>query len=241
MITSRNNRIFIRDLSDLTLYILFAALWSSINVHSKHPIAWNNSRHESSWRSYLHCAIEQTSSPRIICIVFHQVFCHPSEHGTSSMGKYLLVKVHIIKFNISSQSDDTQLTSSTVNKTAFSILQRQGNRGIPIVSSQRKFIFDIQVNAYWLQWQAKHSKLVAKYFETSEFQQDTWDPHLILGFVLAHTPPKTVTNVELWQSYKFLKSDLVLPFPMTHRNICRKKFTLTVDAIIKQLLLWKKK
>ena len=99
MISSKNDRVFIRDLSDLTLQLIFDAGWASTNVASKRPIAWNDSRHATSWRFYLHCGIEDTGSPGIICIVCHQVLRHPSEHGTSSMGKLLQAKAHIAKVN----------------------------------------------------------------------------------------------------------------------------------------------
>ena len=70
---------------------------ASMNVGSKRPIAWKHCRHASSRRFYLHCRIEETGSPGIICIVCHQVLCHPSEHGTSSMQKNLLANAHIAK------------------------------------------------------------------------------------------------------------------------------------------------
>jgi len=82
-----------------------------MNEGSKRPIAWNNSRHAPSWRFYLHCGIEETGSPGIICIVCHQVLRHPSEHGTSSMGKHLLAKAHIAKLNELTVSEVTELTS----------------------------------------------------------------------------------------------------------------------------------
>jgi len=145
MISSKNERVFIRDLTDLTLQIIFDAWWASMNEGSKRPIAWNNSRHAPSWRFYLHCGIEETGSPGIICIVCHQVLRHPSEHGTSSMGKHLLTKAHIAKLNELTVSEVTELTSSTVDETALAILKRQGSRGIPIVSSQRKIKLTIQV------------------------------------------------------------------------------------------------
>jgi hypothetical protein len=99
MISSKNEHFLIRDLSDLTLQIIFDAWWASINVGSNRPIAWNNSIHAPSWRFYLHCGIEETGCPGIICIICHQVLRHPSEHGTSSMGKHLLAKAHIAKLN----------------------------------------------------------------------------------------------------------------------------------------------
>jgi len=99
MTSSKYERVFIRDLSDLTLRIVFDAWWAAMNLDSKRTIAWNNSRHAPSWRFYFHCRIQETGSPGIICIVCHQVVRHPSEHGTSSMGKHLLAKAHIAKLN----------------------------------------------------------------------------------------------------------------------------------------------
>jgi len=144
MISSKNELVFIRDISDLPLQIVFDAWWDSMNVGSKRPISWNNSRHTPSWQFYLHCGIEETGSPSIICIVCHQVLRHPSEHGTSSMGKPLLAKAHIAKLNQLTVSEVTELTSSTVDETAGAVLKWQGSRGIPIVSSQRKITLTIQ-------------------------------------------------------------------------------------------------
>ena len=71
MISTENERVLIRDLSDLSSQIMFDAWWASMNVDSKRPIAWNNSRHAPFWWFYLHCGIEETGSPGIICIVCH--------------------------------------------------------------------------------------------------------------------------------------------------------------------------
>jgi hypothetical protein len=98
-IISKNKSVFIYDLSNLTFQIIFDAGLGSMNVGSKWPIAWNNSRYVPSWRLYLHCGVEETGCPGIISIVCHQVLRHPSEHGTSSMGKHLLAKAHIAKLN----------------------------------------------------------------------------------------------------------------------------------------------
>jgi len=87
IISSKNKRVFIRDLSDLTLLIIFNAWWPSFNVGSKRPTGWNNSRQASSWRFYLHCGIEETSRITIICIICHQVLRHPSEHGAAQRGQ----------------------------------------------------------------------------------------------------------------------------------------------------------
>jgi len=72
MISSKNDRDFIHDVSDLTLHIIFDARWASRNVGLKCPIVSNDSRYVASWRFYLHCTIEQTSSPGIICIICHK-------------------------------------------------------------------------------------------------------------------------------------------------------------------------
>jgi len=147
MISSKHESVFIHDLSDLTLQIVFDAWWASMNIGSKRPIACTNSRHAPSWRFCLHCGIEDTGSPGIICIVCHQVLRHSSEHGTSSMGKHLLAKAHIAKFNELTVSEVIELTSSTVDETAFPILKWQGSGGIFIVSSQRKITFTIHVSS----------------------------------------------------------------------------------------------
>ena len=64
------------------------------------------------------------------------------------MGKHLLAKAHIAKLNELTESEVTELTSSTVDEKDFAILTRQGSRGITIVRLQRKIIFDIQFHPY---------------------------------------------------------------------------------------------
>jgi hypothetical protein len=148
MISSENQSVFIRYLSNLTMQIILDAWWASMNVGSKRPIAWNNSRHAPSRQFYLHCRIARTSSPGIIGMVCHQVLRHPSEHGTSSMGKHLLAKAQIAKLNELTESKVTELTCSMVDETALANLKRQGSRGIAIVSLVGKIIFDIQLNPH---------------------------------------------------------------------------------------------
>ena len=133
------------------------------------------------------------------------------------------------------ESEVTELTSTTVDETALAILKRQGSRGITIVSLQRKFRCDIQFNSYWPKRQTKHSKQADKDFDTSEFHQDTWNRYLTLGFVSAHIPWNAITNLELPRLYKALRDDLVLPSSTTLSNIRRREYALTVDAIKKQL------
>jgi hypothetical protein len=119
-----------------------------MNEGSKGPITWNNSPHAALWRFYIDFGIEATSSPGIIGIVCHLVLHHRLEHGTSPMGKHLLAKAHITKLNKMTESEGTELTCMMVDETALAILKRQGNGGITIVSLQRKFRFDIQLNPY---------------------------------------------------------------------------------------------
>jgi len=141
MIASKNEHVFIHDLGDLTLQIIFGAWWASVNVGSKHSIAWNIYRHPPFWQICLRCAIEETSSPGIICIMCHQVLHHPPEHGTGSRGKHLLAKAHIAKLNKLTESEVSGLTRTTVYETALPMQKRHSSWGITILSSQRKFIF----------------------------------------------------------------------------------------------------
>jgi len=127
IISSKDERDFICDLSDLAFQIIFNAWWASRDEGSKRPIAWNISNHPPLWRFKLHCGIEVTGSPGIIGIVCYQVLRHPSQHWTGSMGKHLLAKAHIAKLNELTDSEVTQLTSSTVDETSFAILKRQGH------------------------------------------------------------------------------------------------------------------
>jgi hypothetical protein len=114
-----------------------------MNNGSKRHIARNYFRHAPSWRLYLNCGIEETGCPGIICIVRHRVLRHPLEHGTSSIGKHWLAKEHITKLKEFTVLEVTELTISTVDETALAILTRKGSSGIPIVSSQLKFKFNV--------------------------------------------------------------------------------------------------
>jgi len=59
----------------------------------------------------------------------------------------------------------------------------------------------------------------------------------MLGFVLEHIPWNAISNLDLRQSYKALRDDLVLPSATTLSNICWMEYALTVDATRKQLPL----
>jgi len=179
IISSKYEPVFIRDLSDHTLQIIFDGCWASMNVGSKRHIAWNNSTHPPSWLFYLHCGNEEAGRPGILCILPHQVLRHPSEHGTSSMGKHLLAKAHIAKLSELTESEVTELTSSMVDETALAIRKRQGSCGITIVWVQKKIIFGFQFNQYWPKCQIKRSKLAAKDFETLELHEDMRNRYLM--------------------------------------------------------------
>jgi len=144
--------------------MIFNAWLASINPCLKRPISWNNPRYAPLWRFYWQCGIEETGSPGIICIVCHQVLCHPSEYGTCSMGKHLLANAHITKLNEFTGSEVTELPSSMVDNPGLAILKRNGSWGITIVSWRRKIIFHIQFNPYWPKWQTTRSKLADQHF-----------------------------------------------------------------------------
>jgi len=153
-ISSKHLLLFICDLSDLTLQIIFDAWWASMNVGSKHSIVWNSSRHAPLWGFYLDCGIKKTASPGIIWIICHQVLRHPSEYGTSSMGQRLLANVLIAKLTELIESEVSELTSTMVDGTALAILKKHGRRGITIVSSEMIFIFDTSIFSILIQWMA---------------------------------------------------------------------------------------
>jgi hypothetical protein len=120
------------------------------------------------------------------------------------------------------------------------MLKRQGSRGITSVSVQRKMIFDIELNPYWPKWQTTRSKRADKDVEISKSHQDTWNRYLMIGFVSAHIPWNTISNLELRRSFKSLRDDLVLLSTTTLSNICQREYALTVDTIKKQLPIWNK-
>ena len=58
----------------------------------------------------------------------------------------------------------------------------------------------------------------------------------MLGFVLAHIKWCAKSNLELQWSFNALRGWLVLPSASTLSNSCQREYSLTVDAIKKQLL-----
>jgi len=57
----------------------------------------------------------------------------------------------------------------------------------------------------------------------------------MLGFVSPDIPWNAISNLELQRSYNALCSKLVLLSASTLSNICLREYSLTVDAIKKQL------
>jgi hypothetical protein len=77
--------------------------------------------------------------------------------------------------------------------------------------------------------------LADKDFQTSEFDQDTWNGYLMLGFVSAHIPLNAISNLKLQRSYMALRDDSVLPSAKILIMVCCREYALTVDAMKKQL------
>jgi hypothetical protein len=57
----------------------------------------------------------------------------------------------------------------------------------------------------------------------------------MLGFLSAHIPWNVISNLELRRSFNALCTDLILPSTNTLSNISHRKYTLTIEAIKKQL------
>ena len=72
-------------------------------------------------------------------------------------------------------------------------------------------------------------------YETSEFHHDPLNHYLMLQFVLAYIPWNTRSYHELPWSCRVLRNDLVPPSATTLSHICWRVYSLTNDAIIKQL------
>jgi hypothetical protein len=62
----------------------------------------------------------------------------------------------------------------------------------------------------------------------------------MVEFILAHLAWNTISNIELQCSFNALQIKLVLPSASTLSNICRREYTLALDAIKKQLYSRKK-
>jgi len=230
MISSKNEHVFIRDLSNLTLQITFDAWRASMNLGSKRPIAWNDSGHAPSRWFWLHCRIGETGSAGIIFCMWHHGLRHPSEHGTSFIGKHLLATARMAKLNTFTEAEVTELTSSTVDETAWGKMKRPGSRGIPIVSAQRIFIFHIKV---WFIL----TELIDKTLQTGS--EGLWYCRISLRHLesLPHVTFCFSTYAMECSSKPRATNDMICitkrlgaPSGSTLSNICQRDYTLTVDA-----------
>jgi len=57
----------------------------------------------------------------------------------------------------------------------------------------------------------------------------------MLELDFAYIPWNAISNVELRQSYKALRDDLVLPSATTLSDICQREYALSMDVIKKQM------
>jgi len=145
MISSKNQRVSIQDLSNLTLQIILDAYWVSLNGGTKSPIVRNISTHAPLGQFYFHCVIEETGSPGTKWILCHQVLRYPLANQTSSMGHCLVANAHIVMLNEVRSLGVTELTSCMVDETALATSMRRGSPGITVVCSHRIIIFNLQV------------------------------------------------------------------------------------------------
>jgi hypothetical protein len=97
--SSNNQGVFVRNLSDLDLYILFNTPWASITVGLMSSNVWNISWHPDLSRFYLHCGMEETGRPGIIYVIGYWVFCHLSEYEIGSIVKQIPAIVCIAFWN----------------------------------------------------------------------------------------------------------------------------------------------
>jgi hypothetical protein len=156
-----------------------------MNLRSKQLIGSNSSRNAPSWRFNLYCWNVETASPGIICIVCHQFLPYPSEHGTSYMGKQFLAEVHIAKWNEPTELEVAELTSTIIDQIALAILKRKGSRGITIVRSQKKFLFDSLILLQFTSLTASALKTGIKRLPNCPISPRylEWRPHVRICFI----------------------------------------------------------
>jgi hypothetical protein len=138
MYSTKEERVFIRDLTDEILQMVFDKWWTSMNVETKTTIVWSGSRHAAAWRFYKHCAKTENGCPGIICIVCNTVLVHPSENGTSTMAKHLQSKTHKAELNKLTESDVSLLTDTAGDEQALAVLKKKGSQGVMVASSSHQ-------------------------------------------------------------------------------------------------------
>lgn len=81
MISSKFESVCVGNWSNLTLQRIFDTWWACMNRSSMCAIVWNSSGDGTAWHFYMHCRFKVTGSPGSVCIIYHQVLCHPLEMG----------------------------------------------------------------------------------------------------------------------------------------------------------------
>lgn len=76
-----------------------------------------------------------TGSSGMSGIISYEVLCHPSDHGTDSMGNHFPPNGQITKVNAVTESEVTEVTSSKVDERALSRPKSQGCIEIPNLSA----------------------------------------------------------------------------------------------------------
>jgi len=144
-------------------------------------------------------------------------------------------KLKIAKLNKVTEVEVSVLTSTTVDATGLAILKKPGSRGITIEGSKKKIYLMVRFHVYWHKWWREWSKLAVKNYLTAEYHHDTCNRYLRLGFVSSHIPWNAISNLELRLLFNGLRGALMLPSGSTLSNMCRREYSLTVDANKKQL------
>jgi hypothetical protein len=67
-------------------------------------------------------------------IVCYQFLVHPSENGTSTMGKHLSSKGHKAQLEKLTESDVTLLTGTAGDEQALAVLKKKGSHGVMVAS-----------------------------------------------------------------------------------------------------------
>ena len=62
-----------------------------------------------------------------------------------------------------------------------------------------------------------------------------WNRYLMLAFISAYNPWNTITNLELRRKFNALRFALIPSSATALSNICQREYSLTIDAIKKQL------
>jgi len=143
IISSKNEHVFMHDLSDHSFQIIVDIWGVSMTLGLKWPVVWNISRHVALWQICLHCRIDKTGSHGIISLVCHHDLHYPFTTWDLLNVETVTGKAHIGMLNELTESDVTEWHTLTVDETALAIVNKQGCQRVTIVSSQRKIMVTI--------------------------------------------------------------------------------------------------